>query len=168
MKFDHVTRRLSPTLLASLVLVLVTAGVALSDIALSNIWGWGTNVGWIYMAPAAGGVTVCDDHLEGYAWGENIGWIRLGTFTGCGAHTYPNTTNADYGVNRDAGDNLSGYAWGTNVGWINLAPANGGVTVDPSNGTLTGYAWSENGGWIRFPAPLLLRAYLPVTVLDGQ
>jgi len=168
MKFDHVTRRLSAALLASLVLVLVTAGVALSDIALSNIWGWGTNVGWINMAPAAGGVTVCDDHLEGYAWGENIGWIRLGTFTGCGAHTYPNTTNADYGVNRDAGDNLSGYAWGTNVGWINLAPANGGVTVDPSNGTLTGYAWSENGGWIRFPAPLLLRAYLPVTVLDGQ
>ena len=34
------------------------------------------------IAPDNGGVTVFDDHLEGYAWGENTGWIRLGTCTG--------------------------------------------------------------------------------------
>jgi len=48
-------------------------------------WAWGTNVGWINFAPTHGGVTVYDDHLEGYAWGENIGWIH---FRGTGAVAY--------------------------------------------------------------------------------
>jgi hypothetical protein len=61
-----------------------------------NKWACSTNAGWINFNPTHGGVTVCADHLEGYAWGENIGWIRLGTFSGCAAHTYSNTSTADY------------------------------------------------------------------------
>lgn len=115
-------------------------------------WAWGTNIGWINFNPTHGGVTVYEDHLEGYAWGENVGWIRMGTHTGGGAHTYGNTSNTDYGVNRDGSGNLSGYAWGTNVGWINFNPTHGGVTIDPISGSFDGYAWGENVGWIHFKA----------------
>ncbi len=107
---------------------------------------WGGN-----FAPSHGsGVTVYDDHLEGYAWAENLGWIRLGTHTGGGTHTYANNNQDDYGVNRapDTGA-LSGYAWSPTVGWIKFDPANGGVTVDGS-GSFAGYAWGENIGWIHF------------------
>ena len=98
-------------------------------------WAWSTSAGWINFNPPDGGVTVCADHLEGYAWGENVGWIRLGTYTGGDAHTYGNTSAADYGVNRDGDGNLSGYAWGTNVGWINFDPDSAeGVTLDPVSG----------------------------------
>ncbi len=114
-------------------------------------WAWSTNTGWINFNPPNGGVMVCADHLEGYAWGENVGWIRMGTHTGCDAHTYSNMSAADYGVNRDASGNLSGYAWGTNVGWINFDPGGDeGVTIDPLTGDFSGYAWGENIGWINF------------------
>jgi hypothetical protein len=115
-----------------------------------NKWAWGTNIGWINFRPDHGGVTVYSDHLEGYAWGENIGWIRLGTYTGGGTHHYDNTTNTNYGVNRDASGHLSGYAWSTNTGWINFSPIHGGVTIDPATGSFDGYAWGENIGWIHF------------------
>jgi hypothetical protein len=115
-----------------------------------NKWAWGTNVGWINFRPEHGGVTVYPNHLEGYAWGENIGWIRLGTHTGGGTNHYDNTTNTNYGVNRDASGHLSGYAWSTNVGWINFSPTHGGVTIDPATGSFDGYAWGENVGWIHF------------------
>ena len=111
---------------------------------------WSTNAGWIRFAPDSGGVTVCSGHLEGYAWGENIGWIRLGTHTGCGTHTYANTSPADYGVNRNpATGALSGYAWSASAGWINFAPANGGVAISQT-GEFSGYAWGEAIGWISF------------------
>jgi hypothetical protein len=114
-------------------------------------WAWSTSAGWINFDPPYGGVTVCADHLEGYAWGENVGWIRLGTYTGCGIHTYGNTSAADYGVNRDGDGNLSGYAWGTNVGWINFDPDGAeGVAIDSLTGDFDGYAWGENVGWIHF------------------
>ena len=114
-------------------------------------WAWSTNAGWINFNPPDGSVTVYPDHLEGYAWGENIGWIRMGTYTGVGAHTYDNTSAADYGVHRDISTGeLSGYAWGTNVGWINFDPDGGGVTIDPASGDFSGYAWGENVGWIHF------------------
>lgn len=115
-----------------------------------NKWAWGTNVGWLNFNPTDGGVTVCADHLEGYAWSENIGWIKLGTFSGCGAHTYSNISPADYGVNRDSSGNLSGNAWSTNTGWIDFSPTNGGVTIDPTSGSFGGYGWAENVGWIHF------------------
>ncbi len=127
-------------------------GVALAagNISATNKWAWSTNAGWVNFNPANGGVTVYNDHLEGYAWAENAGWIRLGAYTGGGTHTYLNTSNTNYGVNRNTGTGaLSGYAWSTNAGWINFAPANGGVTVSAA-GEFSGYAWGENIGWIKF------------------
>jgi hypothetical protein len=62
---------------------------------------WGENTGWANFDPTGGGVTVYDDHLEGYVWAGNIGWIRLGTYTGGDAHTYASTTNLNYGVNNN-------------------------------------------------------------------
>jgi len=137
-------------LLVAAAVVTVCATAQTGNIDPANKWAWGTNVGWINFRPTDGGVTVYEDHLEGYAWGENIGWIRLGSYEGGGAHTYANTTATDYGVNRDASGNLSGYAWGTNVGWINFDPLHGGVTIDPATGSFDGYAWGENVGWISF------------------
>lgn len=142
-----------------------------SNIDLDAKWAWSTNVGWINFNPPNGGVTVYDDHLEGYAWGENIGWIRLGTHTGGGAHTYNNSSTADYGVNRSGTGSLSGYAWGTNVGWINFDPeGEQGVAIDPDSGDFYGYAWGENVGWIHFNSSsplyklslLIYHLYLPI------
>jgi len=137
-------------------------------------WAWSTSAGWINFNPPNGGVTVCGDHLEGYAWGENVGWIRLGTYSGGDAHTYTNTSAADYGVNRDGDGNLSGYAWGTNVGWINFDPdGDEGVTIDSITGDFSGYAWGENVGWIHFNSSgpvsykvsmLLYRIYLSLVM----
>jgi hypothetical protein len=160
----------APLLLAAL--VLVVAGVVsaqTSNIDADDKWAWGTNVGWINLAPTHGGVTVYSDHLEGYAWAENIGWIRLGT-TGSGDPYYDNTSAADYGVNNDGSGNLSGYAWGTNVGWIKFDPTHGGVTIDSATGRFQGYAWGENVGWIHLDGPYGVvtsssgsyRCYLPL------
>jgi hypothetical protein len=128
-------------------------------------WAWSANTGWINFDPPRGGVRVCPDHLEGCAWGENVGWTRLGTHTGCDAHTYGNSSGADYGVNRDPYGNLSGYAWGTNVGWVNFDPEGGeGVVTDPLSGDFSGYAWGENVGWISFdgsgPVPYKVSVWL--------
>jgi hypothetical protein len=151
---------------------LVTGG----NIDPANKYAWGTNAGWINFAPShGGGVTVCSDHLEGYAWAENVGWIRLGSYAGGGAHTYGNTSAADYGVNRDGSGALSGYAWSTNAGWINFAPSHGGgVNIDPDTGSFDGYAWGENIGWIHFKntspaynvAVRSYEVYLPVVLRD--
>ena len=139
-------------LLLGLILSLLAVGVALAagNISATDKWAWSTNAGWINFNPANGGVTVYNDHLEGYAWAENGGWIRLGAYTGGGTHTYLNTSNTDYGVNRNTGTGaLSGYAWSTTAGWVNFAPTNGGVTVSDA-GVFSGYAWGENIGWIKF------------------
>ena len=111
-------------------------------------FAWSENAGWLNFRPTDGGVAVYDDHLEGYAWAENIGWVRLGSYTGGGAHTYGNTSAADYGVNN-AGGVLSGYAWSENAGWINFKPTDGGVTIDGA-GKFDGYCWAENIGWVHF------------------
>ena len=137
-------------------------------------WAWSTNACWINFNPPNGGVTVCADHLEGYAWGENVGWIRLGTYVGCDAHTYDNTSAADYGVNRTITNTLTGYVWGTNVGWINFDPDGAErVSIDPVTGDFSGYAWGENVGWINFNSSgpvsykvsmLLYRIYLSLVM----
>ena len=144
------------TIVVTVALGLLLAQAVLADsIDPTNKWAWGTNIGWLNFAPAVGGTdtsyaaTVYADHLEGYAWGENIGWIHLGVYTGGGAYTYGNTSNINYGVNRDASGNLSGFAWSSGVGWINFDPADGGVTIDSATGDFDGNAWSENIGWIR-------------------
>jgi hypothetical protein len=121
-----------------------------SNVDPESRWAWSTDAGWIDFNPLHGGVTVCPDHLEGYAWGENVGWIRLGTADGCNTHTYANSAPTDYGVNRDSDGTLSGYAWGTDVGWIDFAPADGGVHIDPATGQFVGHAWGENVGWVSF------------------
>jgi hypothetical protein len=115
----------------------------------SSGYAWSENAGWANFAPTGGSVFVYADHLEGYAWHENIGWIKLGTFTAGTAHTYTNTSAADYGVNNDSSGNLSGYGWSENAGWIRFNPTSGGVTIDGS-GNFSGYAWGENIGWIHF------------------
>ena len=152
--------------------LLGVAQAATGNIDATHKYAWSTNAGWISFRPTHGGVTVYADHLEGYAWGENIGWIRLGSYTGGGAHTYLNTTNTNYGVNKDGSGNLSGYAWSTNVGWINFDPIQGQVTIDPATGAFDGYAWGENVGWIYFKGDTYgvtagSHVYLPVVLRDG-
>jgi hypothetical protein len=147
------TKRVIIAILLFIALFLaVGVGVVLAagNIDATNKWTWGTNIGWVNFNPTHGGVTIYDDHLEGYVWAENIGWVRLGTYIGGGTHTYANSSNTDYGVNNDGSGNLSGYAWGTNVGWINFNPTHGQVTIDPVSGEFDGYAWGENVGWIHF------------------
>ncbi|MDZ7744328.1 MAG: hypothetical protein U5K77_01000 [Candidatus Saccharibacteria bacterium] len=113
---------------------------------------WSAATGWINLEPGTMyDVRVYPDHLEGMAWGETTGWISFGTYTGGGEHTYANTDETDYGVNRNpTTGELSGFAWNTATGWINLDPTDGGVTHDPDTGEYTGYAWSENYGWVSF------------------
>jgi hypothetical protein len=110
---------------------------------------WSPAVGWINLGPPGGGAQVYDTHLEGYAWSENVGWIQLGTYSGGGSHTYANTDQTNYGVNRNSstGD-LSGFAWSPNAGWINFGPSFGGVSYNLSSEQYTGYAWGETFGWI--------------------
>jgi hypothetical protein len=174
------TNKIIRTILYPVLVIGITAGLLSASYAATNSnidpqarWAWSTNAGWINFDPPEGGVTVCDDHLEGYAWGENVGWIRLGTHTGGDAHTYGNTSAADYGVNRSEDGALSGYAWGTDVGWINFCPGDGGVTIDPVSGDFSGYAWGENVGWINFNRSgpvsykvslLLYRIYLSLVI----
>ncbi len=134
----------------ALLLGLVGITYAAGNIDAVNKWAWGSNIGWLNFNPTHGGVTVYEDHLEGYAWAENIGWVRLGTYTGGESHTYANSAAGNYGVNNDGDGNLSGYAWGASVGWVNFAPDRGGVMIDPSTGQFDGYAWGENIGWIHF------------------
>lgn len=141
---------ISIVLIVTLFLTLAGMVYAAGNIDATNKWAWGSNIGWINFNPTHGGVTVYDDHLEGYTWAENIGWIRLGAYTGGGAHTYANDAAGTYGVNNDGHGNLSGYAWGTNVGWINFNPSHSQVTIDPDTGEFDGYAWAENVGWIHF------------------
>jgi len=163
-----------PALIMALTLAIfgVAQAAMNSNIDPQDKWAWSTNAGWINFNPPDGGVTVYPDHLEGYAWGENVGWIRMGTYTGGGAHTYNNTSAADYGVNRDISTGeLSGYAWGTNVGWISFDPDGGGVSIVPASGDFSGYAWGENVGWIHFNnsepvaykvSMLIYRIFLPL------
>ncbi len=146
--------RITSTIVLFSVLFLGLASVvyAAGNINAPNQWAWASNVGWINFNPThGGGVTVYDDHLEGYAWAENIGWVRLGTYTGGGTHTYLNDAAGNYGVNRNSSGDLSGYAWSANVGWIKFDPSPGQqAAIDPATGEFDGYAWGENVGWIHF------------------
>ncbi len=148
-----VTRVLYSILAALAVFGLAQAAQAGGNVNAASQWAWSTNAGWINLTPTHGCVTVCADHLEGYGWSENVGWIRFGTFSGCGAHTYGNTTTGNYGVNKSPSGKLSGYAWSTNAGWIKFNPTFGGVTINAAIGSFKGYAWAENFGWIRFKGP---------------
>lgn len=87
-----ITTILYPILVIGITVSLFSVAYAATN---SNInpqakWAWSTNAGWINFNPPNGGVTVYDDHLEGYAWGENVGWIRLGAYSGGGTPYYAN------------------------------------------------------------------------------
>ncbi len=73
-------KKVTNAILLSIALLLDLVGVvyAAGNIDASSKWAWGGNAGWINFNPThGGGVTVYDDHPEGYAWAENIGWVRL-------------------------------------------------------------------------------------------
>ncbi len=135
---------------ALLMLALLPGVLSASNISPTDKYAWGHGSGWHNYRPTGGGVTVYPDHLEGYAWSENLGWLRLGSHEGGGTHSYPNTSNTDWGVNNDGSGNLSGYAWSHSAGWINFSPSNGGISIDGTTGDFAGHAWSENSGWLRF------------------
>ena len=133
----------------------ISSIISLKAFAASNIdntdkYAWNENSGWLNFNDPNGGVTVYNDHLEGYVWVENVGLIRLGTHTSGGTHTYANSSDTDYGVNNDGSGNLSGYAWSENAGWINFNPNDSQVTINANYGDFDGYAWAENVGWIHF------------------
>lgn len=149
------TKRVMISVVSIAALFLALAGVvyAAGNIDATNKWAWGGNIGWLNFAPShSSGVTVYENHLEGYVWAENVGWVRLNSDdTTGGTPYYANTTASNYGVNFDnTTGQLSGYAWGTNIGWINFNPTHGGVTINTTTGDFAGYAWSENVGWIHF------------------
>jgi len=78
--------------------IMLSSLISLEAIAASNIdttdkYAWHKNSGWLNFNATDGGVTVYDDHLEGYAFAENVGWIRLGTHTSGGTHNYTNDSN---------------------------------------------------------------------------
>jgi len=82
-------KKLTIAILLSITLLLSGGVIYAANIDATDKWAWGGNAGWLNFNPThGGGVTVFDDHLEGYAWAENIGWIRLGTHTTGGTHTY--------------------------------------------------------------------------------
>lgn len=121
-----------------------------------NGWGWSSNVGWLDMSPATGGVRYDDatDYLEGYAWSSNVGWIRFGqwqncptgsTVTACASRldeTYPSgavirgwarvcsaaTTNGTNCPLSGTTQNPASNGWD---GWISLSDLNEGAANDP-------------------------------------
>ena len=111
---------------------------------------WSPAIGWINLGAGGSiGTRVYDTHLEGFAWSENVGWIKLGTHTGGSSHSYANTDETDWGVNRDPSTGeLSGYAWSPSAGWINFDPSFGGVSYNQTNEAYSGFAWGETFGWI--------------------
>lgn len=122
---------------------------AAGNISPTDKYAWSDTAGWTSFNATNGGVSVHDDHLEGFAWAENVGWIKLGSHAGGGYFTYANSSAGDWGVNLN-GAALSGYGWSETAGWIRFDPSNGGVTLNPANGVFDGWAWSENLGWIHF------------------
>ncbi len=141
------------TLLCILALPVAAAAqaplVSSGNISATDKYAWSETVGWSNLAAVSAGVSVYDDHLEGFAWNENIGWIKLGSHSGGGYFTYANSTSSDWGVNLN-GAALSGYGWSEAAGWVNFSPTGGGVSINPATGGFDGWAWGENLGWIHF------------------
>jgi len=78
--------------------------VTITDTALTG-YAWGTNIGWINLAPTFGGVANDGNgNLSGYAWGEAAGWINFNPANG--------------GVTIDSSGDFNGYAWSEKKGWI--------------------------------------------------
>jgi len=138
-------------------------------------WAWTDNFGWISFSSANSGAgggpyAVSLDKLSGafsgYAWSDNAGWISFNSSdipaacTGSRAPQVNLTTGASsgyayamvYGASADGCIELSG----TNHTSPDMS-GNGGITYDPSSGSIIGYAWGSNSpttgpGWIQFLA----------------
>ena len=143
--------RFVPLLACTLIVLLIGVATPVYAASIDEVdkYAWSENVGWLNVGSVEGNVNVLPDHLEGYVWSDNIGWIRLGTHTAGGTHSYANSTNTDYGVNRDSSTGeLSGYAWSENAGWVNFGATDGNASI-AVDGTFSGYVWSDNVGWIK-------------------
>lgn len=99
--------------------------------ALTGMYAWSDEIGWINFNATNGGVTVSSSAVTGYAWSEAYGWINLSPTT--------------EGVANTASGTLSGYAWGQTAGWINFS----GVTISCS-GVFAGTATGDVVGTINF------------------
>jgi len=139
----------------------------------SNPYAYSANAGWIDLSNDASGVGVGDTVLYGYAHGANFGWVHFGDGTPENGDAYSNTSNIDYGVNRDAAGDLSGYAYGANIGWIDFSWASSNdpnqPRFDPGTGEFFGYCYSANLGWILLGTEQLrtARVMAPDTDRDG-
>ncbi|MBF0621313.1 MAG: DUF5011 domain-containing protein, partial [Magnetococcales bacterium] len=134
----------------TLLLIIGLGGPALAwagSIDSSAHYAWSENSGWINFKATDGNVTIYSTHLTGDIWSENLGWIRLGAPD---VGPYDNNTLDNWGVNRDTSGQLSGQAWSESAGWIDFAPADGGVSINPTTGQMEGYAQGESIGWIHF------------------
>lgn len=140
-------RRILPAVLLVSLLGFSSTGYA-EDIDPADKFAWSEIMGWLNFNASHSGVQVYNDHLEGFAWAENAGWIKMGVYTDGGVHTYANSSNSNWGINKDGAGNLSGYAWSETAGWINFS----GVSIDPATGAFGGYAWGENIGFIHLAA----------------
>jgi hypothetical protein len=150
------------TLAAAALLLTAAPALAQSNISPTSKLSWQENTGWMNWRDASGGgpaassgVRVSTGYLAGNVWCENLGWLTLGDGSPNGpGGKYANTSDADYGVNRDPlTGNLTGYAWGENIGWVNFSGGAVATPAQPARFTVaaarfTGYAWSENAGWI--------------------
>ncbi|HLP00534.1 MAG TPA: hypothetical protein VK163_00810 [Opitutaceae bacterium] len=155
-------------------LALPLAGFAQSTIDAAKPHAYAANAGWINLrADGTNGVHVGDTFLSGKAYAANFGWIDCGSGAPANGHTYANTNNTDFGVNRSDLGLLSGYAYSANTGWINfgwstnIADANTPM-VDPVTGDFSGYAYSANLGWINLGAGYLKTSSIARPDTDGD
>ena len=78
------TKRITRIVLYLVLIIGIITGLHTAAYAATNSnidpdtkWAWSTNTGWINFNPPNGGVTICHDHLEGYAWGGTWPGIAL-------------------------------------------------------------------------------------------
>lgn len=132
-------------------------------------WAWSSNIGWVSMNCADGGVCGTSNYrvrvgpgpgpggLSGYAWSSNIGWIDFAP-----AGPYP-AAGPQYSARIDdpaaPSSPLSGWAralsnGGGWDGWIKMsgtASGGGSYGVSVSGGQFSGFAWGGDViGWLNF------------------
>lgn len=91
--------------------------------------------------------------LDGYAWSSNIGWISMNCATGgvngtniCGISNYKVTIQTD--------GSLTGYAWSNSIGWVRFGglsnfPSGPGTVATNAQLISVGSTNYELRGWVR-------------------
>lgn len=139
--------KIIPIIVMALVLIRPGPGFANEgSISATYSHAWSETSGWMNAKSSLGEMEVYSTYLSGWIWSENIGWIKVGVD---GGGPYENTSDADWGVNRESDGQLSGYAWSETGGWINFSTDSSRVSIE-ADGWFSGYAWAENCGWIHF------------------